>query len=86
MPKKSRGYGPLLISICLAAAIIAVYWPVYKYSFINYDDNIYVYSNPEIHQGINWSSVRWAFSTGYTGNYHPVTWLSHMADYQLFKS
>ncbi len=86
MPEKSHRYHPLLISICLAAAIIAVYWPLYNYSFVQYDDNIYVTSNINIQSGLNWRNIRWAFTTGYASNWHPVTWLSHTFDYQLFKT
>jgi Tfp pilus assembly protein PilF len=87
MPEKSHRYQPLLISICLAAAIVAVYWPVYKYDFVKYDDDYYVSNNANIRSGLNLESIRWAFSTaGYAHNWHPVTWFSHMIDYQFFKN
>ena len=85
MPEKPYRYGPLLISICLVAAIIAVYWPVYKYDFVRYDDGAYITNNANIKSGLNWKSVCWAFTTGYQGNWYPVTWVSHIIDYQLFK-
>lgn len=86
MPEKSHRYSTLQISICLAAAIIAVYWPVYNHEFIHYDDNVYVTENINIHQGLNLSSFLWAFSTDHTGNWHPLTWLSLTIDYELFKN
>jgi tetratricopeptide (TPR) repeat protein len=86
MPEKSHRYHPLLISICLAAAIIAVYWPVYKYDFVKYDDNTYITENLNIQSGLNWKSFHWAFTAGHASNWHPLTWLSHMLDYQLFKN
>ncbi len=75
-----------LISVFLIAAVIAVYWPVYKYDFVDWDDNIYVTENPNVQKGLNFESIRWAFTTNYSGTYHPVTWLSHILDWQLFKS
>jgi len=86
MGEKSHRYHLLLISICLVTAIIAVYWLVYNYDFVKYDDDIYVTNNTNIQSGLNWKSIRWAFTTGYAGNWHPVTWLSHAIDYQLFKN
>ncbi len=79
-------YNIALIYICLAAAIIAVYWPVYKYDFVKYDDNTYVTDNLNIQSGLNWKSFHWAFTAGYASNWHPLTWLSHTLDYQLFKT
>jgi tetratricopeptide (TPR) repeat protein len=87
MGEKSQRYHLLLISICFVLAIIAVYWPVYNYAFVKFDDNTYVIDNTNIQSGLNWKSIRWAFTaTGYAGNWHPVTWLSYMLDYQLFKN
>jgi tetratricopeptide (TPR) repeat protein len=81
---QSHRYHSFLICICLVAAIIAVYWPVYNYEFVKYDDDTYVTNNANIQSGLNRESFRWAFTTGYASNWHPVTWLSHALDYQLF--
>jgi tetratricopeptide (TPR) repeat protein len=67
-----------------ALAISAVYWPVYNYEFVKYDDDTYLIKNTNIQSGLNFKSFRWAFTAGYESNWHPVTWLSHMLDYQLF--
>jgi tetratricopeptide (TPR) repeat protein len=61
-----------------------VYWPVYNYEFVKYDDDTYVTDNINIQSGLNFKSFRWAFTAGYASNWHPVTWLSHALDYQLF--
>ncbi|MEN6387252.1 MAG: tetratricopeptide repeat protein [Phycisphaerales bacterium] len=74
----------LLIYVVLAAAIIAVYWPVYKYDFVKYDDDVYVTNNKNIQTGLNWQIIKWAFTSGYASNWHPLTWLSHTLDYQLY--
>src|SRR4030042_6206750 len=75
---------PLIISICLVAAIGAVYWPVHNYDFIKYDDDTYVTDNTNIQSGLNFKSIRWAFAATHASNWHPLTWLSPMLDCQLF--
>ncbi len=86
MGEESGRYNSLVISICLVAAVIAVYWPVYNYDFVKYDDDKYVTNNINIHSGPNLKCIRWAFTTGYFSYWHPVTWLSHALDCQLFGS
>ena len=77
----------LLLFLALAAATLAVYARVYQFEFITFDDNLYVTENPEVQQGLSLENVRWAFhpSQGDDETYwHPLTWLSHMLDCQLF--
>jgi protein O-mannosyl-transferase len=74
----------LLICIFLAAVTFAVYWPVHNHQFVYYDDNVYVTENPNVHAGPTWQNIKWAFTTGYASNWHPLTWLSHMVDCRLF--
>ncbi|MBN1787341.1 MAG: tetratricopeptide repeat protein [Sedimentisphaerales bacterium] len=62
-----------------------VYFPVYRYEFVSYDDNGYVYENSNIKTGITLKTIKWAFTTGYFSYWHPLTWLSHTLDWQLFK-
>jgi Flp pilus assembly protein TadD len=61
-----------------------VYAPVRRHEFVNLDDPAYVVENPQVGAGLTWSGARWAFTTGHAGNWHPLTWLSHMLDVQLF--
>jgi tetratricopeptide (TPR) repeat protein len=68
----------------LILAIFAAYWPVTGYSFTDYDDDNYVWQNPHILHGLSWSGVVWAFTNFYASNWHPLTWLSHMLDVQLY--
>ena len=70
--------------VCLALAILALYWPLTRSGFINFDDDQYVTSNAPVRAGLTLESVRWAFTAGHASNWHPVTWLSHMLDCQLF--
>jgi len=74
----------LCICAVLAVATVAVYWQVWGHEFVNYDDSFYVYKNPDIQSGVTWQSLKWAFTTDHAGNWHPVTWISHMLDWQLF--
>ena len=85
MLSKLGGHSALVISICLAAAVIAVYWPVYNYDFVRFDDGEYVVQNYNLREGFSWDTIRWAFTTNRASNWHPLTWLSHTLDYQLFK-
>ncbi len=71
-------------SVALVLAILALYWPLTRYGFVNFDDDEYVTANPHVVHGITVSAVKWAFTTGHASNWHPVTWLSHMLDCQLF--
>jgi protein O-mannosyl-transferase len=74
---------PLIVYIFLILATIAVFWQVHQYSFVNIDDNTYVSENSFIQHGISTDRIRWAFSTTYAEFWHPLTWLSLMADYQI---
>jgi len=76
----------LLLGISLALAVIAAYWPVLGNEFTNYDDNEYLTENPRVQHGLGWQTVRWAWTTGYAGNWFPLTWMSHALDWQLFGS
>jgi tetratricopeptide (TPR) repeat protein len=75
-----------LLGVCLglAAATVAAYWPVFWGEFIHFDDPEYVFENEWVKQGLTVEGVRWAFTTGHAGNWHPVTWLAHMLDVSLF--
>ena len=76
----------VLICLLLAAVTLAVYWPVSHYEFVDYDDRVYVVENPHVGPGLTRAGIAWAFTrlTGEGTYWHPVTWLSHMLDCQLF--
>src|SRR5678816_2797718 len=63
---------------------VVVYLPVRDFAFVEVDDPAYVYENPHVRAGLTWVGVAWAFTTGHAANWHPVTWLSHMLDVELF--
>ena len=74
----------LWMSLGLVAAVVITYWPVHELGFVRFDDPTYVTENPHIVNGMSWSGIRWAFTSGYGANWHPITWLSHMLDVQLY--
>jgi tetratricopeptide (TPR) repeat protein len=74
----------LLICVVLAVATALAFNRVRHNQFLNYDDDTYVTQNPHVLMGLTTESVVWAFTTFYASNWHPLTWLSHMLDCQLF--
>ena len=74
----------ILICAVLSVITLFAFWPVGHLGFIIYDDHNYVTENPNVQAGITADSIRWAFTTKHSANWHPVTWLSHMLDCQLF--
>jgi tetratricopeptide (TPR) repeat protein len=76
----------LALAICVALAVVTgwLYWPVHTHSFIELDDQQYVAGNTRVTSSITWGNIAWAFSQTYASNWHPLTWISHMLDCQLF--
>lgn len=74
----------ILIGLGLALITLAVYWPVRGFEFTNFDDNLYVTENAHLPSGFTSENLSWAFTSGYASNWHPLTWLSHMEDVQLY--
>ena len=74
----------LACGIALALAICFVYSGVLDHGFVGYDDGDYVAGNPQVLGGLSAAGLEWAFSTGHAANWHPLTWLSHMLDVELF--
>jgi protein O-mannosyl-transferase len=72
------------ICVFLALVTFALYWPVTGFEFNNYDDVQYITDNSRIHSGLTGGNIRWAFTTGHASNWHPITWLSHQLDCQLY--
>jgi len=72
------------ISALLVIAVFAGYWQTLHFGFVNYDDPDYVSANPHVRAGLSADSVGWAFGHSFAGNWFPLTWLSHMLDFELF--
>ena len=75
----------LLVYIFLTTATFIAFWQVNHCDFIHYDDDSYVAKNSYIQDGITVKGIQWAFTTDYCENWHPLTWISHMLDVQLFE-
>jgi tetratricopeptide (TPR) repeat protein len=74
----------LTISLLLIFAIIVVYGQAINFDFIGYDDELYVTENLNVQKGFTTKGVKWAFTTFHSANWHPMTWLSHMLDCELY--
>ena len=78
----------LVLKFAICAGLIAITWAVFGqtvgHEFVNFDDPNYVSENPQIHAGLNWQSIVWAFTHVHSHNWHPLTTMSHMLDWQLF--
>jgi len=82
-PRRSRK-DTLLCALLLAAATIALYEPTLQNGFVNIDDPNYITENAHVRDGLSWPGVAWAFTTTAEANWHPLTWISHMADVRAF--
>jgi tetratricopeptide (TPR) repeat protein len=74
----------LFACLALALGTLALYWPVSHSPFTLFDDPDFICANPHITGGLNWPDLVWAFHDTHTGNWIPVTWMTHMLDCQLF--
>jgi len=81
----SRYLPEMLIATALCLLVVATYGPVSHYGFINYDDPLYVTDNARVRAGWSVDGVLWAFRDFGSSNWHPLTWLSHMTDWALFR-
>ena len=79
------GKSILVLGLALLAGTAAVYLQVHRHPFVNLDDNVYVTENAHVTSGLNWTTVEWALTTYYASNWHPLTWISHALDCQVFQ-
>lgn len=79
-----RGPIDIAIGAALAVAVLAVFWQITGFGFVEYDDLQYVVSNPVVREGLSWGGLRWALTSTAQYHWHPLTWLSHMLDVELF--
>lgn len=73
-----------IIALLLFLGTLALYYPALQNGSVNYDDPAYVTSNFHVQQGLTSRSMEWAFTSTAEANWHPLTWISHMLDVQLF--
>lgn len=74
-----------MICLLLAGVVIGLFWQIHRYDFIFYDDDLYVTENVHVQRGLNVKNLAWAFTSTDAGFWHPLTWLSLMLDYQLYR-
>jgi protein O-mannosyl-transferase len=72
------------LCLALTAMTFAVFGQTARHEFVNFDDNDYVYENAVVSQGLTLKGIEWAFSGSHSANWHPLTWLSHMLDCQIY--
>jgi tetratricopeptide (TPR) repeat protein len=77
-------YAVIAVCIVLAALVWVAFGATTHYGFINFDDDVYVYKNEHVTGGITGKAIRWAFTHVHSSNWHPITWLSHMLDCNLY--
>ncbi|MGA8153159.1 MAG: hypothetical protein WB952_19565 [Terriglobales bacterium] len=75
---------PVLIALALGILALSIYSPALNCQFVNYDDDHYVTENLHVQSGLTWSTWHWALTSTEQANWHPLTWLSHALDYQMF--
>ncbi|MFZ0313264.1 MAG: tetratricopeptide repeat protein [Candidatus Korobacteraceae bacterium] len=78
------GQRTYLLGLLLIVLSVALYYPVRTHPYVNYDDNVYVTDNVHVKDGLTWDTVTWAFVTNDGGNWHPLTWLSHALDVEMY--
>src|SRR5262245_27826981 len=83
-PESRSPWRKVLMSLALAAATFAVYWPVLHHGFIYYDDPQYITDNPHVLSGLKSANLRWAMTGICAANWHPLTMISHMLDVQIY--
>ena len=81
---RSRKAALFVISIALAGMVWAVYGQTLHHEFVSYDDSVYVYENPAVKRGVTVHGILRAFTFAGIGHWHPLTWISHMLDYQVY--
>ncbi len=79
----SRSKSLPIICLLLALAPLAIYYQVHEFEFVRWDDYAYVVDNPNVNQGLSSEGLRWALTAGEAGNWHPLTWASHMIDSEI---
>lgn len=84
MPARSAIFNAVVLPAVLALATAAAFSQVLGGEFVDFDDDFYVYANPNVRQGLSAESVRWAFTTFNSGTWCPIDWLSLELDARLF--
>jgi protein O-mannosyl-transferase len=84
MTETGRQWQKWVVCLLLCAAVLVAFWPALRCNFVYFDDQDYIVFNKDIQHGINWQSIKWALTTSHSANWHPLTWISHMLDCQIY--
>lgn len=84
MIRPQKHLAPWLICLALALGTLILYWPVRDFDFVDFDDPQYILNEPAVRNGLSWWGLVWSVVDAHASNWHPLTWLSHMLDCQLF--
>jgi tetratricopeptide (TPR) repeat protein len=79
-----RYYRKSIIIVFIAVSVLAAYWQVGGFDFVNFDDPVYITTNKDIRHGLTFDGLKFAFTYVYASNWHPLTWISHMLDIEMF--
>ena len=74
----------LFVALCLILCVVVIYIKVQNFDFVGYDDELYVTENLHVQKGVSLEGIKWAFTTFHSANWHPLTWISHMLDCDLY--
>lgn len=80
-----RKFSRRLFPVFVVGTVVAIFSRAVGFNFVNFDDPLYVTENVKVQAGLSWDNVRWAFTSVNASNWHPLTWLSHMLDVELFE-
>jgi tetratricopeptide (TPR) repeat protein len=80
-----KSHRTIIATLLLSIAVLMIYFNVQYFEFVNYDDPAYITEHQIIKSGLTWKGVVWAFTTNYYGNWHPVTTISFMFEYEIFR-
>jgi len=84
MTDRIKSHLNLIVPLTLIVINLALFWQVQNHGFIDYDVHRYIIDNPNVRSGLTYKGITWAFTSTCEGNWHPLTWLSHMMDCDLY--
>lgn len=73
-----------ILCLLLVLLTFSAFIRVLSHDFVHYDDDLYIVENRHVNTGLTWENIKWAFTQSHSSHWHPLTWLSHMLDYELF--
>ena len=78
------GWADLGVALALLVLVAVIYGQVARHRFVYLDDNVYIFANANVTRGLSREGLTWAMTQFHSANWHPLTWLSHMLDVQMY--